>query len=187
MENELLNIINLASISFLLTLVLVTAVHKIKQPHKFKKILLDYEILPVQLTLKLAKLVPFVELGVIATTIIAFALSLPLVSFSVLLVLYGAYTGIILFAWLKKRSLLDCGCSMSTSVVAVSPKYLLVRNLALMLLVGVYYVTAQQTAFTLGQWLVGLAISCFVFIAYSSLEGLVENQSLINKLKVKHD
>ncbi|MEP1385519.1 MAG: MauE/DoxX family redox-associated membrane protein [Paraglaciecola sp.] len=187
MENEFLNIINLASFSFLLTLVLVTAVHKIKQPHKFKKILLDYEALPIQLTLKLAKVVPFIEFGVIATAIIAFALSLPLVSFTVLLVLYGAYTGIILFALLKKRSLLDCGCSMSTSEVAVHPSYLFVRNLVLMLLVGVYYISAQQTPITLGQWLVGLAISCFLLIAYSSLEGLVENQSLINKLKVKHD
>jgi hypothetical protein len=124
---------------------------------------------------------------VIAVAIIAFASSQPLVCFSVLLVLYGAYTGMILFALLKKRSLADCGCSMSQTAVEVPPRYLLMRNLALILLLGVYYVTAQHTAITLGQWLVGLAISCFLFIAYSSLEGLVENQSLINKLKVKHD
>jgi hypothetical protein len=184
---SLLNIIHFGTFGFLLSLLLVTAMHKISAPRKFQQTLASYDVLPQKLAVKLAKYVPWFEISIIVAAISAYALDQHSVSFVLLLSLFALYTSMIAKLVIKKQALVDCGCSLFNTNVEVPPSTLLKRNLGLITLCVIFYATGHQIAENSTEWLFGLAFSCFLFITYSSLDLLLENHVQLSTLRPNHD
>ena len=187
MLSSLLQVVHIGVLGFLLSLVLASANHKLRAPGQFRRALVGYEMLPGNLALTLAGIVPFVEISVISVAVIAFALQATAVTTLLLgglLLTYAAFLG---FAMLTGRSLADCGCSLNGGEASVKPAILVMRNLALLALVAVFHLTQQASTGTLSEWLMGITFSLLLFITYSSIDGLLENHALLKNLRLRHD
>ena len=187
MMTTLFTIIHIALFGFLLSLVLVTAVHKLSHPGQFRQAFVEYEIVPATMALSLAGIVGWVELTVVALALVGFAIGMVPRTATLLFGLFSIYTGMLLFAAVTKGSLANCGCSLNTSNTPVKPGALVARNSVLLILVSTFYLSSTDTHGTLTEWLTGIVISFFLFICYSAFDALLENQALLNNLRLKHD
>lgn len=187
MMTTLLNISHIALFGFLLSLVLVTAVHKLSHPGQFRQAFVEYEIFPATMALSLAGVVGWIELAIVVLALAAFAAGMVTVTTVLLFGLFSLYTGMLLFAAITKGSLANCGCSLNASNALVKPGVLVARNSVLLLLVATFYLSRTDTHGTLTEWLTGIVISFFLFVCYSAFDALLENQALLNNLRLKHD
>mgnify|MGYP003675791552 FL=1 len=182
-----LSILHYGVFGFLLSLILAAAVHKLNAPANFQRSLQSYDFLPSKLASSFAKFVPWLEITVIAAAIVCYAMRQIELSFLLLFTLFTSYSAMISTLVFQKRTLVDCGCSLFDSNVLIAPKTLLMRNIALIILCCVFYLTTQQTTGSPSEWLFGLTFSCFLFVIYSSVDLLLENHVLLSKLRLKHD
>ena len=180
MLSSLLQVVHIGVLGFLLSLVLASAHHKLRAPGQFRQALVGYELLPGNLALTLAGIVPFVEISVIAVAVLAFALQATAVTTLMLSGLLLTYAAFLSFAMLT-------GCSLNGSDANVKPAVLVIRNLALLALVAVFHLTQQVSTGTLSEWLMGITFSLLLFISYSSIDGLLENHALLKNLRLRHD
>ena len=187
MLDVFLQVLQIGLLGFFLSLILASAVHKLKEPARFRQALVAYELLPQSWALSTAKVVPYIELGVITLAVIAFALGSPFITGLFILGLFAAYAAFLAYATLTKKTLEDCGCSLNISVADVAPARLLVRNLILMALVAAFYASSQSYSDAMSVWAMGIVFSLIIFITYSSIDGLLENHALLENLRVRHD
>lgn len=187
MNHLIFSVLFVGIYSFLLSIVLVSAVHKLRQPIPFRHSFINYQLFPEKIAGKLAATVAWVEIALVLMSVAL--LSLSHFAFSVLLVgiIYAVYLLMILYAALNKRTQLDCGCSLNSSTTELPVRYLLLRNMGLLALAVTNWLIAPIIPGSAAEWILGLATSCSFFVFYNSLEGLVENSVLIKKLKVSYD
>ena len=93
MMTTLFTIIHIALFGFLLSLVLVTAVHKLSHPGQFRQAFVEYEIVPATMALSLAGIVGWVELTVVALALVGFAIGMVTLTATLLFGLFSIYTG----------------------------------------------------------------------------------------------
>jgi len=187
MLDVFLQVMHIGLLGFFLSLILASAMNKLKHPARFRQALVAYELLPYSWALPTAKVVPYIELGVIVTAVLAFASKIPFVTSLLLFGMFAAYATFLAHATLTQKTLKDCGCSLNTPVAGVAPAQLLLRNVVLMMLVVVFYISSQTYSIAIGVWAMGIIFSLIIFITYSSIDGLLENHALLKNLRVRHD
>jgi|TARA_R110002012_G_scaffold278789_1_gene466567 uncharacterized membrane protein YhaH (DUF805 family) len=187
MLDVLLQVLQIGLLGFFLSLILASAVHKLKEPARFRQAFVAYELLPHSWALPAAKVVPFIELGVTAVAIIAFTLVTPFITSVVIFSLFATYAAFLAHAALTNKKLEDCGCSLNSPVAEVEPARLLVRNLMLMALVAVFYFSFHSYSDSMAVWAMGIIFSLLIFITYNSIDGVMENHALLKNLRVRHD
>ncbi len=187
MLSSLVHIVHVGILGFLLSLILASAAHKLRAPGQFRQALISYELLPSGLARKLAGVVPYIEIGVIALAVTTFSLQATAVTtllFGGLLLTYVAFLS---FAMFRGLSLKDCGCTVNGGEASVKPSILVIRDLVLLVLVAIFHLTHQATNGMLSEWLMGITLSLLLFITYSSVDGLLENHALLKNLRLRHD
>ncbi|MBU2979607.1 MauE/DoxX family redox-associated membrane protein [Alteromonas sp. C1M14] len=187
MLTVLLQVLEIGLLGFFLSLILASAVHKLKNPGRFRQALVAYELLPPPLALSTAKFVPGIEIGVVLAALLSYALGSPALTSVLFLLLFATYAVFLGYAAVMNKSLSDCGCSLNNTSAHVSPSKLVVRNLVLMSLVALFYAASASYGNSIAVWSTGLVFSLILFITYSSIDGLLENQALLKNLRVRHD
>ncbi|MEG3766504.1 MauE/DoxX family redox-associated membrane protein [Alteromonas sp. 14N.309.X.WAT.G.H12] len=182
-----LQVLQIGLFGFFLSLILASSVHKLKNPGRFRQALVAYELLPAPLALTFAKFVPFIELGIVIAALITFAIATPVITTALLVMLFATYGVFLGYAALTQKSLNDCGCSLNNTEAGVAPAKLFVRNTILIALVALFYASSASYGDTLAVWITGIVFSLILFITYSSIDSLLENQALLKNLRFRHD
>ena len=185
--NSLLQIMHIGILVFLLSLFLASASHKLRAPGHFREALVNYQLLPNNLALKLAAVVPFIEIGIVVCAVVAFAMHVTILTTALLGALLLTYLVFLVYAVISGGSLVNCGCSLNGSDANVKPLVLVARNIALFSLLVVFQLSQPSTTGTMSEWLVGITFSLLLFITYSSVDGLLENHALLKNLRLRHD
>lgn len=107
-----------------LALLLATAAaHKLRDPREFHGIVLDYRLLPPRLAVRVARLLPWVELMLAVAVLAGWPAGLACAA--LVFVAYAAAMGVNLA---RGRAAIDCGCGGAPQPLSV---WLLVRNAVL--------------------------------------------------------
>jgi len=156
-------------------LFLNAAFSKIQNPAYFRQSIADYQLLPV----------PLLKTGgytLIGLELLAgvFALIPTTAIFSVLIMaaLLGTYALAIAVNLVRGRRYLDCGCNGPNNRQAIT-WFLVLRNLALLMLVMILLLLKAQLPTELTAWVVALLASCFGIALYHTIIQLRVNHQQI--------
>lgn len=156
-------------------LFLSAAFSKIQNLAYFEQSIVDYQLLPV----------PLLKAGgytLIGLELLAgiFALIPTTAIFSMLIMagLLGLYAMAIAINLVRGRRYLDCGCNGPSNRQAIT-WFLVLRNLALLLVVMILLLLKAQLPTDLTAWVVALLASCFVIALYHTVIQLLANHQQI--------
>ncbi len=143
------------------------AYHKLCQPAHFVAVITDYQLAPSALSNVLAATLIGAELSVVVL-VLAGLWQIAMAVAATLLVLYCIAVGVNL---LRGRRDIDCGCAGPAASQTISG-WLMVRNLALLLLVCLAIAPRAQRAFEIADWatlLLGLVTMAGLYAAVNTL------------------
>ncbi len=180
--------VNVALFTALISIFLLSSLHKLKQQEKFHEAILSFQMVPLKAAKFASRSIPWVELSAVFLSVYsALTFSSQYTVWPLLLMLMG-YSVVLLSVKVRKLELNDCGCSFAQSTTVVSIGFLLVRN-TLLIIAGlvVCFSAVNLTQASLVMWVLGLLFSGFLVLMYFSLDLLINNYSSLKTLQVKND
>ena len=171
------NAVGLLSLTVKIVLSIIFAtvsLSKILSQTHFRNIVTGYALLPASLVAATAVTIPILEIIAATFTLIPHLSHIGLAAIGGLLVLYSAALGSV---YVRQVELKDCGCGLVASPTHRS-LWPIARNGVLVVLVIFSLATHGQVSdLAILEWIVVGSLSAFVFMMYSSVDGLWANRN----------
>jgi putative oxidoreductase len=170
-----------STLQLILTLVLsyvflIAAVHKLRDPVRYKQLLLDYDLSPSQFIAAQVVLLALLELMTSLFLLVPSTVTLGAGVASALLVLYVL---VILISLIRAKQIDSCGCDGSQHSYGLSV-WLIVRNLCLLIGAASLWVFSTTTEAIL---ILAIPAGVFYVILYQASAQWLSNNSKLNKLR----
>lgn len=170
--NELLPLVNLASLVFIILVMVRASMHKAFDIHEFQGFVADYEVLPESLVKPVTYAIVASEIGAVILMLIPSLRELGLMLTIALLAIYALSMGVNL---VRGKTSIECGCGGTPQLLSYT---LIVRNVALIIF-AVLPLSGIEREFEFIETLLAMAAGVFLWVFYQFFEQTNANMIFI--------